>query len=356
MFRRRTRDPLVDPARTPYPAPLHPWEQTARDEPAPVASTAPAARRRSTEIDPVIERLLRDVSNLRLTFDADLAVAAAAADEQAFDIVRDVVAGEQEELRSTTSRILARLSLAPLDSTGAEHKPEVDSRTPLPFLLGLPANPDVLPHSGEPRTAGRRRIVRMLVPAAPLLAGAAAALALLGGPIGSSAGRVSDQPVAQQLQQFGLLASSNPSSAQLIAAATKLHNSIAPLIAAAASDPAAAAQALQLLATEQSILQNDQPAGMGVVLAQVHLLTAHLEADVARMHGVVSSPSSAPSPDTEASRSTAATPSPAAPSPKASTSPSARPSAHSSSASSPSPSSSPSSPFILPSDPTHLVH
>jgi hypothetical protein len=271
-----------------------------------------------------LSALLREVDTLRSTMRRDLTLAATAMDAGADDLAGWLLLGEAGEVRAFEDRALAHL--------GA-----LEAGTPV---------------TDEPATAipAPRRRARML-PAAPLVAAAAAVVGFLTGVVPGTGGLATTSPrtsnAALSYAQLTHLAATGASASRISAAAQRFHADLAPLVATASSDPEAAQRAIDLLQSERSVIagEADSPA-LRAVLEQADLLVRRLRATLpARKlrpavpdapvtprdnRGASTAPKSSPAPK--------ATPSPSA-SPKASpkASPSASPSA---SKASPSPSSS----------------
>jgi hypothetical protein len=265
-----------------------------------------------------LDALLREVDNLRATMRRDLTLAATAAEAGADDLAGWLLLSEDGEVRAFEQRALAHLSA--LEAA--------DTEPVAPALIPAP-----------------RRFTRML-PAAPLVAAAAALVGFLTGAIPGTGGPALTSPktsnAAQSYAHLTELAANGASPSRISAAAQKFHSDLAPLVAAAGSDPEAAQKAIALLQSERAVIagEADSPA-LRAVLAQADLLVRKLRAKLPRTTVVVpagpatSSTKSGASP--KSSSSTKASPSPS-PKPSSKPSPSASPKA----SSSPSPSSSPS--------------
>ncbi len=170
-------------------------------------------------------------------------------------LARDIIAGGQAELRVFEDRALGYLSTLP--GTAPSPATSVPTAVRVPVAVRAPA-PAPVP---VPVPVAIPRPRRRLVPAAPLIA-AAALLALdsgvlphhvaLGGTTGAPA---LSAAAMSSYERLATLARDGGSAAQLRAAAGALHDELAPLVAWAASDPAAAEQALALLGSEQDLLR-----------------------------------------------------------------------------------------------------
>lgn len=251
-----------------------------------------------------VERLLAELSELRLLLDSDLTIAAAALDNDAPEMAAEILDDEHEALNSLQARILR--GLPPV-----AHEPAVLS-----------------PLTRRSRLAG----------AAPALAAAAVAIAVLGA---TAIPRLhSSQPalaadVAQATDRYDAFSrvagSRGTDAAEMQAAASALHQSLAPLIAAASKDPESAQRALELLQAEQFLLLQSDPAGAAAILRQARQLVLKLQAQAPHVvpPDAVDAPAQ-PKPTTKPSPTSSPSPSPTSspkPSPTASPSPSASPSA-----------------------------
>ena len=282
----------------------------------PAASAADHAPADVYPADPVnapvtpagLDGLLDEVRDLRLTLAADLATAAGATELGETAIASDILEGDRREL----ARFL-RLADAQLRG---ERKP-------------TPAAP------GQPKW--RRRVV-VALPAIPLVgamtltaAAAAGALTLSGPTHHHSTARAAAPSTAvdSTFQQFKSVVTGDPSAAQVVAAATALHQQLSALLQSANTDPNNANEVAQLLLAERYLLAQTHVPGTSEVLAAASKLAARLRnvATPSASPAVVASPSASP----KSTHSSSPSPSP---SKSATTSPKASPSA--------SPSSSPS--------------
>lgn len=265
-----------------------------------------------------IERLLAELCELRILLDSDLTFAAAALDNDAPEMASEILDDEHEALNSLQARI----------------------------LRGLPpvgGSPDVVIPLGRSRRRGR------LGAMAPGLAAAAVAVAVLGA---TAIPRLhSDKPalaadVAQATDSYDAFSrvagAHGTDAARMQAAAAALHQSLAPLIAAAGHNQESAQRALALLQAEQFLLMQSQPAGAAAILQQARQLVLKLQAKAPHVvpADAVNAPAE-PKPTTAPASKPKATPSPtSSPTPSPTTTPSARPSATSSPSPTPSASAS----------------
>jgi hypothetical protein len=187
-----------------------------------------------------------------------------------------------------------------------------------------------------------------MLPAAPLVAAAAAVIGFLTGAIPGTGGAPFTTPrtsnAAQSYAQLTALAANGASASRISEAAQKFHSDLAPLVATASTDPAAAQRAIDLLQSERAVIagEADSPA-LRAVLAQADLLVRKLRAKLPRPTVVApAAPTTregtkaSPAPKSTASPKATASPSPkASPTPSPSASP--KPSSTSSSSASPSP-------------------
>jgi hypothetical protein len=266
-----------------------------------------------------LDALLREVDALRDTMRRDLTLAATAAEAGADDLAGWLILGEAGAVRSFEQRALAHLGA--LDAPA----PEADIVVPAP------------------------RRVRRMMPAAPLVAAAAAVIGFMTGAIPGTGGPAVTTPktsnaALQSYAHLAQLASTGASATRITAAAQQFHADLAPLVAAAGANPAAAEKAIALLQSERAVIagEADSPA-LRAVLAQADLLVRKLRATLPRpTHPLVQPPVVQPEhrQSTNSPKSSpAAKPTPSA-SPSRKASPSASPSPKSSA--SPSPSGSPS--------------
>ena len=272
-----------------------------------------------------LDALLREVDTLRSTLRRDLTLAATAVEAGEEELAGWLLLGEGGKVRSFETKALEHLHA--LEAADGEQPAAV-----------VPA---------------ARRRPRML-PAAPFVASAAAVVGVLTGGVPGINGPATTSPrttnsALQSYSELTRLASAGAPADTISEAAEKFHSALAPLVATAANDPAAAQRAIDLLQSERAVIagEADSPA-LRAVLAQADLLVRKLRATLPKTTRVVvpagpdtrtnTSTKSSPTPKSSAS----AKPSPS-PSPKASPkpSPSASPSPSSSSSSSASPSGGP---------------
>jgi hypothetical protein len=277
--------------------------------------------------------LLDDLSELRLGLSTDMGLLASAVEMQAYDIAGEVVDGGREDLGAFASRATARL------------------------------RPD--PAGGAIPPRRRSRLLRSALPIAPALAAAAALVGVLAGlaPTSSTppAGPTSLDAAAASYAELYRLHERGAAESTLRRAAHGLHAEVARVMALAASDPAAAEQALRLLATEVTVVEDDdQRADLRSVLAESQRLLAVLEAAVAGVSAVsegdvgqgpaqvVPTPHLLPTPAPSTGRSELPEPEPRSPAPTPSEEPS--PSDQPAPEPTPSPTSSPTGPGLFPPD------
>lgn len=277
-----------------------------------------------------LDALLREVDTLRSTIRRDLTLAATAAEAGADDLAGWLLLGEGGEVRAFEERALAHLAAATATATTTAEAPVV----PAP-----------------------RRTSRML-PAAPLVAAAAAVVGFLTGIVpGTGAPAVSSPNTSnaalQSYAQLARLASDGASPTRLSAAAVRFHASLAPLVASAGANPAAAEKAIALLQSERAVIagEADSPV-LRAVLAQADALVLRLQATLPRRPARIVLPLPPVAHDDDKRASTAPKSSASAkPSPSPSVSPTPAPSA----SASPAPSGS-ARPSPSPSDTGPLPH
>ena len=276
-----------------------------------------------------LDALLRDVDDLRSTMRRDLTLAATAAKAGEADLAGWLLLGDDGRIRTFEERALAHL-----------HELEAgelsDEAAPVP----------------APVPAQRRR--HRLLPAAPMVAACAALFGFLTGSVPGVSSSV-ESPATSNVAldsyaRLTTLATNGGSDDSITAAAEQFHADLAPLVAAAGTDPIAAQKALALLRSERAVFAGgvDSPA-LRAVLRQADLLVARLQASLPRkpLRPTVVVP--APQQQSKPKASTAPKSSPAPkPTPAATPAASPQPSPTSSSKPSPAPSSSnplPGSPF-----------
>jgi hypothetical protein len=256
-----------------------------------------------------LDGLLDEVRDLRLTLAADLATAAGAAELGETDIAGDILEGDRRELARF-------LRLADAQLRGERKRPPVpaEQRWRRRVVVALPAIP--------------------LVGAMTLTAAAAAGALTISGPAHHSTVRAASPHSAldSTFLQFKSVVTSDPSAAEVVAAANALHQQLSVLLQTASFDPNNADEVAQLLLAERQLLATHQVPGTPQVLAAASKLAAQLR-NVAKS---VATPTPTASPAVVAS-----------PSPKAKSTPSSSPSKSASSSPkathSASPSASPSS-------------
>lgn len=263
-----------------------------------------------------LDALLREVDDLRCTMRRNLSLAATAVEAGADDLAGWLLLGEGGQVRAFEERALAHLDALEARSAG----------------------PD--PVFEAPAAPAARRTSRML-PAAPFVAAAAAVVGFLTGVVPGTGGTPVTSPrtsnaALDSYAHLTRLASDGASASRISDAAKRFHADLAPLVAAAGSNPAAAEKAIALLQSERAVIagEADSPA-LRAVLAQADALVRRLQATLPRrsIRQVVPLASVAPQDEPRASSSPKS-------SPKASPSPSPSPSPKSSPSPSPSPSSS----------------
>lgn len=222
----------------------------AGPSPAPTPETA-AALLPGTPRVAALDALLREVDALRLGLESGLSATADA-----------VAAGA---LTSAAQQVDAdRVALGRFEQRALGHLSEL---------------------SAEPARSHSRR--RRLLPAAPFVA-AAALVGFLSGAVPSQLGGEASTPqtvnaATNSWVRLTELASSGGTVRQLRAAALELHAELAPLIARAASDPAAAQEALALLHDEQVVLSSNGDSSLLLdVLRQSQALTTRIVAALPR--------------------------------------------------------------------------
>jgi hypothetical protein len=262
-----------------------------------------------------VQFVLSEVQKLRLLLGSDLTVAAAAAEAQREEIAADIVAADRAEVASFGRRSVARLLEAP---------------TEIP--------------------APRRRWVGL--PSAPLLAAMAAVVALLAGIVPSSGwfGRAGVAPLTASFDSFRARFTTDQPAAQVLANVNATPGALAPLIAAAPTDPAAAERALALLQLAKRMLESQHLPDSAYLLAPLQQLLEQLQVTVQQSAhvpatnspalvkvlllpspspaapGPSAAPKTGPNPSAPAHRSARTNDQPAAPSPTSSPSATASPS------------------------------
>ncbi len=291
-----------------------------------------------------LDALLKDVDDLRATMRRDLSLAATAVSAGDGRFAAFLLGQTDNDVRDFDSRSQANIS-------------ELDAHE-LPVAVGADDLGPALPV---------RSRTRRLMPAAPLVAAAAALFMGLSGSLptlGGSPSSTTNASVTRSLGELTQLARAGASPEMMGDASAQLHASMAPLILAAGTDPEAAQQAIDLLTREADVLSrsaNGDHPELQHAIARARALVTLLK-DAARRPKVpaaviplpVASPSSQSSPkpapkSTATTKPASAKPSPtSSPSSKPSSSPSATPSSQPSSQPSPSASGEPDGPLDTP--------
>ena len=208
-----------------------------------------------------LSALLADIDALRTTLSTDLTLAAAALDAGVDDLAAELVTGDLRAVRAFEAQSLSHLA-----------------------FLGDPVAAVVPVAAVAPVVPLRRR---WLVPAAPLVAAAAAAVALFAGIVPSTAqapaataGTDDLSQASYSLAMLSELASRGADSAALGAAARDFNDDLADLVAEADGDPLATRQALKLLLDAAAVLTEQGQAGP---LRDVLARTRELEAELRRL-------------------------------------------------------------------------
>ena len=286
-----------------------------------------------------LDALLREVDGLRSSLRRDLGLAATAAEAGADDLAGWLLLNEDGRVRSFEERALAHLHN--LEASEAVVEDEVE-----PPAAAVPA----------------QRRMRRMMPAAPLVAACAAVFGfLVGVPAASTPSSPSTSNVAlESYVKLTDLAMSGASDKSIKEAAEQFHEDLAPLVAAAAANPAAAQKAIALLQSERMVIaaQSGNSPALRAVLREADLLVARLRASLAPRKPVRRPLLTVPvAPQQEENRRTSETKSSPAPKASPSASPAPKPSPSASPAPKPSPSStakpspSPSSDDPLPTTP-----
>lgn len=222
----------------------------ARPTPDDVASPYPVDEH-------VLDNLIIDMRELRLSLASDLHAAAGAVDIDAHDVAADIIESDRADLadflrRNRTRLVRGSVSARPSETVGR----------------------------------GRRRRALIVVPAIPLVGAltvsAAAAAGLL--PVHTRSNHhaktatsaTASQPLTSTFDQFESVVDGDPSASQVVAAATALHQQIAALLATSPANPRRVSEVARLLEMEQALLLHKQPPGTAVVLAASRRLAAQL--------------------------------------------------------------------------------
>ena len=255
-----------------------------------------------------LHALLRDVDGLRTSLRRDLTLAATAVEAGADDFDNWLLLGDDGQVRTFEERALEHLQQLEAQEVADE----------LPPSTAVPAP--------------RRR--RRMLPAAPMVAACAA---LFGFVTGSVPGLPTSHPAAPHTSNVALnsyarvttLATSGASATSISQAAQQFHAELAPLVAQAGTNPAAAERAIALLNSERIVISAgpDSPA-LRAVLHQADLLVARLRAGLPHTPRVSVVVPQAPKKSTTTKSSPVPKPSPTpttAPKPSPSPSPAATP-------------------------------
>ena len=203
-----------------------------------------------------LSALLGDIDALRLTLQTDLTLAAAALEADAAGLAVELVDGDLAELRAFGGRAADRLAGLDADEVEADVAPADE----VPAPVALP----------------RRRILS----AAPLMAAAAALIgfvAFVPDRGGVQSPETTMTSAAMAGWELNRLAREGAPDEALRLAAMELNDELAELIAQAATDPAAAQQALMLLdSTTQVLAGQDESGVLRDVLAEARALRERL--------------------------------------------------------------------------------
>lgn len=212
-----------------------------------------------------LDALLRDLDALRLSVSTDLSLAAAALDAGSPEVAGAIIDSDRATLLAFEQRALRHLERLSTAAAAAT------AQSPAPPVL-------------VPRPRKRSRASRMLMPAGPLLAAAAAVLGVLGGFVATpspdlSASSASTQTAAASYAELTRLTLDGADAAQVRRAAEQLHDELAGIVADAGSNPAAAQEALALLESEALVLDSsaDRDA-LSQVIAEARAMVARLRA------------------------------------------------------------------------------
>jgi hypothetical protein len=216
--------------------------------------------------DEALRELLDEVEALRLALGADLIIAAAAADDDRPDLASEVIDADRSELADFAARVERRLA-------GLGDRPIV-VETPAPSV---------------PRRVRAGTVLTAAALTGVLAIGAAAAA--VHGPAPTSHPQAIDTAaVASSYDDFRRVVAAGASMDQVVAAADRLHHSLAQLIAAAATDPTSASRALRILHRETRTIQANQPNGAERILAAARALIAQLTGNLTAPHPKLSPP------------------------------------------------------------------
>ena len=227
-----------------------------RRRPVPAAPEAVVPTAAETPRVAEISALLGEIDALRTTLTTDLSLAAAALEADQPDLAAEVVTGDLTELHVFERRALGHLR-------------SLDSATP---AVQTSADAVVL----VPRPLRRR-----MLPAAPVLAAAAALIGFVVVPGTSSPATPAPtlSSAAQASWELNRLVEQGAPTDELRDAAEEVNDRLAALVAVAGVNPAAAHEALLLLANTTEVLEEaGQPAALADVLAEAKQLAAQLAA------------------------------------------------------------------------------
>lgn len=279
-----------------------------------------------------LDALLRDLDALRLSVSTDLTLAAAALDAGSPEVAGSIVDSDRATLLAFEQRALRHLERL---RAAAEVADAADDAADVPA--------DVLPSPVIPGPRRRSRASRVLLPAGPLLATAAAILGVLGGVVPSTTGgspATSPASTSTAVASYAALTRLTLDGAdadEVRRAAEQLHDELEIIVAQAGKDPVAAQEALALLESETLVLVSsaDRDA-LTQVIAEARAMVARLKAALppaprtprapaapvstpdVRVFEVPPAPNSGPPapPSPEPSESRSAEPAPAEPEPE----------------------------------------
>jgi hypothetical protein len=268
---------------------------------------------------PGLDALLKDVDDLRTAMRRDLSLAATAASAGESDLAAFLLSSADDDVRGFGERADARLTdLA-------------DAPDDLPAAVGS----DVL----GPLAPARR--ARRLMPAAPLVAAAAALFVGLSGSIPTigdgSFGSSTNASVNRSLDDLEDHIDAGATPDEVAGVVDEIHAELATLLAASGSDPEAAQAAIDLLNREAAVLSRSADGAhpqLQQAIAEARALVTLLKRNVRKPAAPkVTVPVPAPAPPqadpspAPASPKATSSPKPASPKPSASSTPSAKPSA-----------------------------
>lgn len=239
------------------------------DDPQPRRALRGPAARPGTPRVKGLDALLREVDALRTTLQTDLSLAAGAVEAGAADLAASLLASDRDELAAFEARALSHLQRLEAEDRAEDRAEDA-----------APAPADVVPLA-----AGRRRRLTRLLPAAPLVAAAAALVGFLGLVPGAGSGRPATTDtsgtVLSSWEELSRLSAADAPPEDVQRAALDLNADIAQMVARSGGDPAAARQALALLHEAQAVLASDDDADqLTAVLRQSRALAARLLASL----------------------------------------------------------------------------